>query len=54
MTCKTRARSVVLAAAQWQADFQSLVAFPESTHPNLFFHASAQDFNAAVNNPARG
>ena len=38
-----------ITAAQWQADLQSLVAFLESTHPNLFFHVRAQDFNGAVN-----
>jgi uncharacterized protein (TIGR03437 family) len=64
MTCRTRAHCVVLAAAlflfapvrlfaitaaQWQADLQTLVTFLESTHPNLFFHVSAQDFSTAVN-----
>jgi hypothetical protein len=48
------ARVFAIAAAQWQADLQSLAAFLESTHPNLFFHVCAQDFNAAVNNPAPG
>jgi len=65
MTCKTRVPSIVLfaallmcaparvfaiTAAQWLADLQYLVARLETTHPNLFFHVSAQDFNAAVNN----
>lgn len=43
------ARVLAITAAQWQADLQSLVAFLETTHPNLFFHVSSQDFNAAVN-----
>jgi uncharacterized protein (TIGR03437 family) len=37
-----------MTAAQWQADLQYLVAHLESTHPNLFFHVSEQDFDAAV------
>jgi uncharacterized protein (TIGR03437 family) len=37
-----------LNAGQWQSDLQSLVSFLRVTHPNLFFHVSQQDFNAAV------
>jgi len=37
-----------MTAAQWQADPQSLVTQLESTHPDLFFHISEQDFDAAV------
>jgi hypothetical protein len=36
-------------AAQWQTDLQFLVSTLERMHPNLFFHVSAADFNAAVN-----
>ena len=43
------ARGLALTAAQWQADLQFLVSHLRSTHPNLYFHVSAQDFNAAVN-----
>ena len=64
MTCRPRLQWMVLAAAlvvgaptrafaitaaQWQADLQYLVTQLESTHPNLFFQVSAQDFTAAVN-----
>lgn len=38
-----------ITAAQWQSDLQFLVSHLRGTHPNLFFHVSAQDFNAAVN-----
>ena len=63
MACRTRVQRIVLAAAlllcaparmfalnagQWQSDLQSLVSFLRVTHPNLFFHVSQQDFNAAV------
>jgi uncharacterized protein (TIGR03437 family) len=37
-------------SAQWQADLQSLVSQLQSTHPDLFFHVSQQDFDAAVSN----
>ena len=43
------ARGFAITAAQWQSDLQYLVSHLRSTHPNLFFHVSAQDFNAAVN-----
>jgi uncharacterized protein (TIGR03437 family) len=43
------ARGFAVTAAQWQSDLQYLVAHLESTHSNLFFQVSAQDFNAAVN-----
>lgn len=43
------ARVFATTAAQRQADLQYLVAQLESTHPNLFFQVSEQDFNAAVN-----
>jgi uncharacterized protein (TIGR03437 family) len=64
MTRRRKVRSTILAAvllvcaqncmsamtaAQWQADLQSLVTQLENTHPNLFFHVSEQDFEAAVN-----
>ena len=43
------ARGFAITAAQWQSDLQYLVAHLKSTHSNLFFHVSAQDFNTAVN-----
>src|ERR1035438_8421330 len=43
------ARGLAITAAQWQSDLQYLVAHLKSTHSNLFFHVSAQDFNTAVN-----
>src|ERR1035441_7576431 len=43
------ARGLAITAAQWQSDLQYLVSHLRSTHPNLFFHVSAQDLNAAVN-----
>jgi uncharacterized protein (TIGR03437 family) len=43
------ARGFAITAAQWQSDLQYLVSHLRSTHPNLFFHVSAQDFNAAAN-----
>ena len=43
------ARGFAITAAQWQSDLQFLVSHLRSTHPNLYFHVSAQDFNAAVN-----
>jgi uncharacterized protein (TIGR03437 family) len=42
--------TAAMTAAQWQADLQSLVTQLESTHPDLFFHISEQDFDAAVSN----
>jgi uncharacterized protein (TIGR03437 family) len=41
-------RGFAITAAQWQSDLQYLVSHLRSTHPNLFFHVSAQDFNAGV------
>ena len=43
------ARGFAITAAQWQSDLQFLVSHLRSTHPNLYFHVSAQDFNTAVN-----
>jgi uncharacterized protein (TIGR03437 family) len=43
------ARGLAITAAQWQSDLQFLVSHLRSTHPNLYFHVSAQDLNAAVN-----
>src|ERR1035441_9111600 len=43
------ARGFAITAVQWQSDLQYLVSHLRSTHPNLFFHVSAQDFNAAAN-----
>ena len=46
--CLPASVSASMAAAEWQADLQYLASHLKSTHPNLFFHVSAQDFNAAV------
>jgi uncharacterized protein (TIGR03437 family) len=43
-------RLFAVTAAGWQSDLQSAVKFMESTHPDLFFQVSEQDFNTAVSN----
>src|ERR1035438_7154238 len=48
------ARGLAITAAQWQSDLQYLVAHLKSTHSNLFFHVSAEDFNAAVDDLNQG
>ncbi len=42
-----------LTAALWQADLQDLVDRLRATHPNLFFHVTESEFDAAVNDLAR-
>jgi uncharacterized protein (TIGR03437 family) len=35
-------------AAQWQADLQYLAVYLQSTHPDVFFQVSSQDFNQNI------